>query len=112
MERLRRRPDLETKITIYGSGTNRSARPIWTADELGLEYELVETQELMIDPELRSAHPQGKIPSAKVAGLMLFESIAICEYSVISIQTISCWVKVDPQVGLFTPSGLLSLNRK
>ena len=80
MERLRRRPDLETKITIYGSGTNRSARPIWTADELGLEYELVATEELMPDPGLRSAHPQGKIPSAKVAGLILFESIAICEY--------------------------------
>tara|TARA_B100000963_G_C22553594_1_gene637972 strand:- start:567 stop:1163 length:597 start_codon:yes stop_codon:yes gene_type:complete len=68
------------KIMIYGSGTNRSARPIWTADELGLEYELVATEELMTDSVPRSVHPQGKIPSAKVGDLMLFESVAICEY--------------------------------
>lgn len=68
------------KVVIYGSGTNRSARPIWTADELALEYELVATEELMTDSVLRSVHPQGKIPSANVAGLMLFESAAICEY--------------------------------
>ena len=71
---------METRITIYGSGTNRSARPIWTADELGLEYKVIPIEELMSDPELRSLHPQGKIPSAKVGDLMLFESVAICEY--------------------------------
>ena len=78
MERYRWRLDLDMKIMIYGSGTNRSARPIWTADELGLEYELVATEELMTDSVLRSVHPQGKIPSAKVGDLMLFESVAIC----------------------------------
>ena len=71
---------METKIEIYGSGTNRSTRVIWTADELGLEYKLVATEKLIADPELRSIHPQGKIPSAKVGDLMLFESVAICEY--------------------------------
>ena len=71
---------METKIEIYGSGTNRSTRVIWTADELGLEYKLIATEELIADPELRSLHPQGKIPSAKVGDLMLFESVAICEY--------------------------------
>ena len=80
MELFRRRLDLETKIEIYGSGTNRSTRVIWTADELGLDYKLIATEELIADPELRSSHPQGKIPSAKVGDLMLFESVAICEY--------------------------------
>ena len=80
MELFRRRLDLETKIEIYGSGTNRSTRVIWTAAELGLDYKLIATEELIADPELRSLHPQGKIPSAKVGDLMLFESVAICEY--------------------------------
>ena len=80
MELFRRRLDLETNIEIYGSGTNRSTRVIWTAEELGLEYKLIATEELIADPELRSLHPQGKIPSAKVGDLMLFESVAICEY--------------------------------
>jgi len=53
---------LETKIEIYGSGTNRSARVIWTAAELGLDYKLIATEELIADPELRSLHPQGKFP--------------------------------------------------
>ena len=69
-----------TKISIYGSGTNRSARTIWTADELGLEYKLISTEELLADSELQSLHPQGKIPSAEVGDLTLFESVAICEY--------------------------------
>ena len=69
-----------TKIAIYGSGTNRSARTIWTADELGLEYKLISTEGLLADSELQSLHPQGKIPSARVGDLTLFESVAICEY--------------------------------
>ena len=80
MELFRRRLDLATKIEIYGSGTNRSTRVIWTAAELGLDYKLIATEELLADPELRSLHPQGKIPSARVGDLMLFESVAICEY--------------------------------
>ena len=71
---------METKIEIYGSGTNRSTRVIWTAAELGLDYKLIATEELLADTELRSLHPQGKIPSAKVGDVMLFESVAICEY--------------------------------
>ena len=71
---------METKMEIYGSGTNRSTRVIWTAAELGLDYKLIATEELIADQELRSLHPQGKIPSATVGDVMLFESVAICEY--------------------------------
>ena len=68
------------KIKIFGSGTNRSARPIWTANELGVEYELVTSDVLAESQELRSVHPQHKIPSAVIDDLEIFESSAICEY--------------------------------
>ena len=72
--------DDATKIKIFGSGSNRSARPIWTAKELGLEYQLIQIEELSTKPELRSLHPQSKIPSADIGGLEIFESSVICEY--------------------------------
>ena len=68
------------KIKIFGSGTNRSARPIWTANELGLKYELVTSEVLAESRQLRSLHPQHKIPSAVINDLEIFESSAICEY--------------------------------
>ena len=68
------------KVKIFGSGTNRSARAIWTANELGLEYELVTSDVLAENPQLRSLHPQQKIPSALIGDMEIFESSAICEY--------------------------------
>ena len=68
------------KVKIFGSGTNRSARAIWTANELDLEYELVASDVLVKSPELRSLHPQHKIPSALIDDVEIFESSAICEY--------------------------------
>ena len=68
------------KVKIFGSGTNRSARVIWTANELDLEYELVASDVLAKSPELRSLHPQHKIPSALIDDVEIFESSAICEY--------------------------------
>ena len=68
------------KVKIFGSGTNRSARAIWTANELGLEYELVTSDVLAENPQLRSLHPQQKIPSALIGDVEIFESSAICEY--------------------------------
>ena len=68
------------KVKIFGSGTNRSARAIWTANELDLEYELVTSDVLAKSLELRSLHPQHKIPSALIDDLEIFESSAICEY--------------------------------
>ena len=68
------------KVKIFGSGANRSARAIWTANELGLEYELVTSDVLAENPQIRSLHPQQKIPSALIGDLEIFESSAICEY--------------------------------
>ena len=83
------------KIKIFGSGTNRSARPIWTANELGLKYELVTSEVLAESRELRSLHPQRKIPSALIGDLEIFESSAICEYLCDSL----------PENNLLAPSG-------
>ena len=74
------------KIKIFGSGTNRSARPIWTANELGLEYELITSDLLAQNRDLKSLHPQHKIPSALIDDLEIFESLAICEYLCDSMQ--------------------------
>ena len=68
------------KIKLYGSGTNRSVRPIWTANELELQYDLVTSDVLAQNRDLRSLHPQHKIPSALIGDLEIFESLAICEY--------------------------------
>ena len=68
------------KIKLYGSGTNRSVRPIWTANELELQYDLVTSDVLAQNRDLRSLHPQHKIPSALIGDLEIFESSAICEY--------------------------------
>ena len=71
------------KVKIFGSGTNRSARVIWTANELDLEYELVASDVLAKSPELRSLHPQHKIPSALIDDVEIFESSAMksCDLS-------------------------------
>ena len=68
------------KIKLYGSGTNRSVRPIWTVNELELQYDLVTSDVLAQNRDLRSLHPQHKIPSALIGDLEIFESSAICEY--------------------------------
>ena len=84
-----------TKVTIFGSGTNRSVRPVWTAKELGLTFELVTAEELTENPELKSLHPQRKIPSALVGDLEMFESSVISEYLCDSV----------PGNNLLAPSG-------
>ena len=83
------------KVKIFGSGTNRSARVIWTANELDLEYELVTCDVLAKSLELRSLHPQHKIPSALIGDVEVFESSAICEYLCDSV----------PGNNLLAPSG-------
>ena len=32
---------LRDKIKLWGAGTTRTLRPIWMAEELGIDYELV-----------------------------------------------------------------------
>jgi len=72
-----------TAIKIWGAGTPRSLRPIWIAEELELEYELVpigprtgETQ----TPEYTRMNRKQKIPFLTDGSVRLSESVAICRY--------------------------------
>lgn len=68
------------KVTLYGTGTNRSARCQWTLDALGMQYDAVDRSELDGAQALRKFHPLAKVPVAVIDGNVLFESAAICTY--------------------------------
>ncbi len=72
-----------TKMKIWGAGTARSLRPIWLAEELELDYELMpigprtgETQ----TPEYTRMNRKQKIPFLVDGDVRLSESVAICRY--------------------------------
>ena len=76
---------MKTDLILWGAGTARSIRPIWVAEELGLEYQLNpigprtgETQ----TQEYTRLNPKQKIPFCEDGDLKLSESIAICRYLV------------------------------
>jgi len=76
---------MKTDLIFWGAGTARSIRPIWVAEELGLEYQLNpigprtgETQ----TQEYTRLNPKQKIPFCEDGDLKLSESIAICRYLV------------------------------
>jgi glutathione S-transferase len=68
------------EIIIYGQGGNRSARVAWTINELDLTATYRNHEGLIGSEELKQLHPQGKIPSAQLGQLVLFESAAICQH--------------------------------
>lgn len=70
-------------IKIYGILKSRAARPVWTAEELGIPYELVEMH--YAGAEIKSAayralNPNGQVPTLVDGSLVLFESLAIDLY--------------------------------
>ena len=71
------------EIILWGSGTARTFRPIWMAEELGLSYVLKpigprtgETQ----TKEFTSLNRKQKIPLMQIGEFHLSESLAICKY--------------------------------
>ena len=68
------------KVTLYGVGTNRSARCRWALDEAGVAFTEVDKRALADRDALRQFHPLAKIPAAVIDGRTLFESAAICTY--------------------------------
>ena len=74
---------MASPLIFWGAGTARSVRPIWVAEELGIEYQLNpigprtgETQ----TPEYTQLNPKQKIPFIEDGDLKLSESVAICRY--------------------------------
>lgn len=70
-------------IRLWGAGTSRTLRPIWVAEELGIDYELMpigpRTGETQTDDYTRF-NPKQKIPAMQEGDFRLTESLAICRY--------------------------------
>ncbi|KAF1045924.1 glutathione S-transferase family protein [Xylophilus sp.] len=70
-------------ITLYGITRSRAVRPLWTAEELGIPYELVERHHAGPEikrPDYLALNPNGKVPTLVDGDLVLFESLAIDLY--------------------------------
>ena len=71
-------------IKIYGTENSRAVRPIWTAEEMGLEYELI----MMPFPprvfmkEYLDINMLGTIPYLIDGNVKMTESVAISQYLV------------------------------
>ena len=68
------------EVTLFGTGTNRSARCQWTLQEAGIDYAEIDRNKLASVEDMRRYHPLAKIPAAVIDGRPLFESAAICTY--------------------------------
>lgn len=68
------------EVTLFGTGTNRSARCQWTLQEAGIEYAAIDRRDMTSLEEMRRYHPLAKIPAAVIDGRPLLESVAICTY--------------------------------
>ncbi len=68
------------KVTLYESGTTRSARCRWTLLEAGVPFESIAKPGLIGSEELSAFHPLAKLPVAVIDGVPLFESAAICTF--------------------------------
>ena len=74
---------MKKEIKLWGSGTARTLRPIWMAEEMDINYELIpigprtgETQ----TKEFTEINPKQKIPAMQCKELNLSESLAICRF--------------------------------
>jgi len=70
-------------LTIYGSPRSRTMRVLWTAAELGLDYEHVSlnwNDPALKQPEFLRINPAGTIPTIVDEGFALSESLAINLY--------------------------------
>jgi len=70
-------------IKIYGVARTRAFRPIWMAEELGLEYEHIPVEigdAGARTPEFLAINPNGRLPAVVDGGTVLVESLAITLY--------------------------------
>jgi glutathione S-transferase len=72
-----------SRLRIYGVARTRAFRPLWMANELGLDYEHLAVE--IGSAGARQAHylainPNGRLPAIDDGGFVLFESLAITLY--------------------------------
>lgn len=81
-------------MKIWGAGTARTFRPIWAAEELGLDYELMpigpRTGETKTDEYTAMTRKQ-KVPFLVDNDVRLSESVAITRYLISNYPTDSVW---------------------
>lgn len=70
-------------VKIYGVAASRASRPLWVAEELGLDYEHI-AQAYQAGatrtPEFLALNPNGHIPVLDDGGVLVWESMACCIY--------------------------------
>jgi glutathione S-transferase len=69
-------------ITLYGISASRAFRPLWMLEEIGLEYEHVQTNFTGDNkqPDYLAINPNGHIPALVDGDTVLWESMAINLY--------------------------------
>jgi glutathione S-transferase len=70
-------------LKIYGTAASRAARPLWVAEELGLDYEHMDLPYLggaTRTPEFLALNPNGRIPVVDDDGVLVWESMACALY--------------------------------
>jgi len=73
----------EAKLTLWGSHTMRTHRPVWWAEELGLTYEHQPVHPrtgATKEPAFLALNPRHKVPVMTHGDLVLTESAAILNY--------------------------------
>ena len=68
-------------IKLFHAKGSRSVRIIWLFEELGLDYELVVLERGKPNPDFVEASPFAKLPAIKDGDLLLSESVAIVQYT-------------------------------
>jgi glutathione S-transferase len=69
-------------LKIYGIARSRAFRNIWLAEELGLDYEVIDIApaDAQKDERLRTLNPNARVPAIDDDGVVIWESIAINLY--------------------------------
>src|ERR1051325_9295688 len=72
--------DAVAGLKIYGTARSRTARVLWMAKELGLEFEHVPMVPDLKAPAFLKINPAGRIPAIDDNGFTMAESLAINLY--------------------------------
>jgi glutathione S-transferase len=79
-------------LKLYGTSKSRSARVLWTLEELGLKYEHIPTEVAKAkSPEHMKINPNGHLPALDDDGVILWETMAINLYLAEKYGKTSLW---------------------